>query len=46
MEASSASRSSDGATWRAGVGTPLWSDGRFVLAWDGEMLLLYDFVVR
>jgi hypothetical protein len=36
----------DGATWRAGVGTPLWSDGRFVLAWDGEMLLLYDFVVR
>ncbi len=36
----------DGATWRAGVGTPLWSDGRFVLAWDGEKLLLYDFVVR
>jgi hypothetical protein len=36
----------DGATWRAGVGTPLWSDGRFVVAWDGEMLLLYDFVVR
>jgi hypothetical protein len=36
----------DGATWRAGVGTPLWSDGRFVVAWDGEMLLLYDFVTR
>ena len=36
----------DGATWRAGVGTPLWSDGRFVVAWDGETLLLYDFVVR
>ena len=36
----------DGATWRAGVGTPIWSDGRFVVAWDGEMLLLYDFVVR
>ena len=36
----------DGATWRAGVGTPLWSDGHFVVAWDGEMLLLYDFVAR
>ncbi len=37
---------SDGASWRAGVGTPLWSDGNVVLAWDGERLLLYDFVVR
>ncbi len=37
---------SDGATWRAGVGTPLWSDGATVLAWDGEYLLLYDFVRR
>ena len=36
----------DGATWRAGVGTPLWSDGTTVLAWDGEHLLLYDFVRR
>jgi hypothetical protein len=36
----------DGATWRAGVGSPLWSDGRAVLAWDGERLLLYDFVPR
>ena len=36
----------DGATWRAGVGTPLWSDGTAVLAWDGEHLLLYDFVRR
>lgn len=36
----------DGATWRAGVGTPLWSDGQAVLAWDGERLLLYDFVQR
>jgi hypothetical protein len=36
----------DGATWRAGVGAPIWSDGTFVLAWDGRMLLLYDFVPR
>lgn len=36
----------DGATWRAGVGTPVWSDGRSVIAWDGERLLLYDFVWR
>lgn len=36
----------DGATWRAGVGTPLWSDGRYVVAWDGATLLLYDFVAR
>jgi hypothetical protein len=36
----------DGATWRAGVGVPLWSDGRVVLAWDGDHLLLYDFVPR
>lgn len=36
----------DGATWRAGVGAPLWSDGQAVLAWDGERLLLYDFVPR
>ena len=36
----------DGTSWRAGVGTPLWSDGRAVLSWDGERLLLYDFVAR
>jgi len=36
----------DGATWRAGVGAPVWSDGRFVVAWDGERFLLYDFVPR
>ena len=36
----------DGATWRAGVGAPLWSDGTVVLAWDGRLLLLYDFVPR
>ena len=36
----------DGATWRAGVGSPLWSDGTVVLAWDGRLLLLYDFVPR
>ncbi len=36
----------DGAAWRAGVGAPLWSDGSTVLAWDGEYLLLYDFVRR
>jgi hypothetical protein len=36
----------DGTTWRAGVGAPVWSDGRSVLAWDGERLLLYDFVPR
>ena len=36
----------DGATWRAGVGAPLWSDGTHVVAWDGQYLLLYDFVWR
>ncbi len=36
----------DGATWRAGVGAPLWSDGAHVVAWDGQNLLLYDFVWR
>ncbi|MBA2666958.1 MAG: SPOR domain-containing protein [Trueperaceae bacterium] len=36
----------DGATWRAGVGAPIWTDGRAVLAWDGQRLLLYDFVPR
>jgi hypothetical protein len=37
---------SDGTSWRAGVGAPLWTDGRVVLSWDGERLLLYDFVLR
>ena len=37
---------SDGATWRAGVGAPVWSDGSRVVAWDGQYLLLYDFVWR
>jgi hypothetical protein len=36
----------DGATWRAGVGTPVWSDGRYLLAWDGRFLLLYEFALR
>ncbi len=36
----------DGATWRSGVGAPLWSDGAHVVAWDGQHLLIYDFVRR
>jgi hypothetical protein len=32
--------------WRATVGTPLWSDGWFLLSLTEEALLLYDFVVR
>lgn len=32
--------------WRATVGTPLWSDGQFLLSLTDEALLLYDFVMR
>lgn len=33
-----------GRGWRAGVGTPLWSDGNFLLTRLGETLLFYDFI--
>lgn len=33
-------------SWRAAVGTPLWTDGTFVLARHEGRLLLYDFVSR
>jgi hypothetical protein len=36
----------DGATWRAGVGMPIWSDGHYLVAWDGRLLLLYEFEAR
>lgn len=35
-----------GTTWRAGLGAPLWSDGRYLLAMLDGRLLVYDFVVR
>jgi hypothetical protein len=38
--------SGGGRGWRAGVGTPLWSDGRYLLARSQGSLLLYDFVPR
>ncbi|MBX3139414.1 MAG: SPOR domain-containing protein [Trueperaceae bacterium] len=39
---------STGATvsWRAGVGTPVWSDGRRLLALRSGKLLVYDFLLR
>lgn len=33
-----------GSSWRAGLGTPLWSDGRYLLAVSDGKLLVYDFV--
>lgn len=35
-----------GTTWRAGLGRPLWSDGRYLFAWLDDRLLIYDFVRR
>jgi hypothetical protein len=35
-----------GAAWKAGVGTPLWSDGNHLLVRSGSGLILYDFVGR
>lgn len=35
-----------GSSWRAGLGTPLWSDGRYLLAALDGRLLVYDFVQR
>lgn len=35
-----------GRGWRAGVGTPLWSDGTLLLIRAGEKLIFYDFVSR
>jgi hypothetical protein len=35
-----------GAAWKAGVGTPLWSDGPYLLVRNGSGLILYDFVRR
>jgi hypothetical protein len=35
-----------GAAWKAGVGTPLWSDGDHLLVRSGSGLILYDFVAR
>ncbi len=33
-------------SWRAAVGTPLWTDGTYVLARFADTLLVYDFVRR
>lgn len=35
-----------GPGWRSVPGTPLWSDGRFLLLRDGDELVLVDFVAR
>ena len=35
-----------GSSWRAGLGTPLWSDGRYLLAVVDGSLFVYDFVPR
>lgn len=35
-----------GSSWRAVVGDPLWSDGRYALVQDGDDLQLIDFVLR
>jgi hypothetical protein len=35
-----------GPGWRAVAGTPLWSDGRYLLLRDGDELVLVDFVAR
>ncbi len=35
-----------GVGWRAVPGTPLWSDGRYLLLHDGDELVLVDFVAR
>jgi hypothetical protein len=37
---------STGTAWKAGVGTPLWSDGEHLLVRSGSGLILYDFVPR
>lgn len=36
----------EGASWRAVAGTPVWSDGRFVMVLDGADLVLVDFAPR
>ncbi len=33
-------------SWRAGVGTPVWSDGHHLLALRSGKLLVYDFLLR
>lgn len=38
--------SAGGASWRAGLGRPLWSDGRRLLAVVDDRLLIYGFVQR
>ena len=35
-----------GSSWRAGLGTPIWTDGRYLLATVADRLLVYDFVRR
>ncbi len=35
-----------GTSWRASLGRPLWSDGRYLVAALADRLLVYDFVVR
>lgn len=33
-------------TWRAAIGSPLWSDGRHLVTREGRRVLLYDFLPR
>lgn len=35
-----------GSSWRAGLGRPLWTDGRYLLALVEDSLFVYDFVRR
>lgn len=55
VEAEAFTASSDGAyirlqaggsSWRAGLGTPLWTDGRRLMAVIADRLLVYGFVQR
>lgn len=35
-----------GSSWRAGIGTPLWTDGKVLVTLEGDSYLFYDFIER
>ena len=35
-----------GSSWRAGIGSPLWTDGNVLVTVEGDSYLFYDFVER
>lgn len=39
-------RQTGGASWRAGVGTPVWTDGHVLVTADADSFLFYDFLPR